>query len=59
MKKRSPLIFSENFFREADKAVERAVESSKAAGLPKAYLDSYDQLNQAQPIVEKRVVNGR
>lgn len=52
MKKREPLIFSEQFFRGVDEAVAGAVASSKAAGLPKAYLDSYDQLP-AKPVEER------
>jgi len=44
MKKREPLIFSEQFFRGVDEAVAGAVASSEAAGLPKSYLDSYDEL---------------
>ncbi|QJE03746.1 hypothetical protein HH212_27000 (plasmid) [Massilia forsythiae] len=44
MKKREPLIFSKAFLREADKAVERAVQRSEAADLPRAYLHSYDEL---------------
>jgi hypothetical protein len=49
MKKREPLIFSEQFFRGVDEAVAGAIASSEAAGLPKSYLDSYDQLP-AKPV---------
>lgn len=59
MKKREPLIFSEAFFRGTEKAVAEAVAESEAAGLPKAYLDSYDQLHQDEPVVTKRAVNER
>lgn len=44
MKKREPFIFSEKFFHGVDEAVADAVAGSKAAGLPKSYLDSYGQL---------------
>jgi len=44
MKKREPLIFSEQFFHRTDEAIARAVAESAAVGLPKAYLDSYDDL---------------
>lgn len=49
MKKREPFIFSEQFFSKADEAVASAVNSSEAAGLPKSYLDNYDQLP-AKPV---------
>lgn len=44
MKKHEPLIFSEQFFRGVDEAVADAVAESEAAGLPRSYLHSYDEL---------------
>lgn len=46
MKKREPFIFSEKFQKAMDKSVGRAVAASEAAGLPRAYLHSYDELPQ-------------
>lgn len=46
---RNVLIFSEEFFKGIDEAVKAAVAHAEAAGLPKAYVDSYDELAVAKP----------
>lgn len=44
MKTVQDFIFSEEFNKAMDESVARAIAASEAAGLPKAYLDSYDDL---------------
>lgn len=46
MKKREPFIFSEKFQKAMGKSVARAVAKSEAAGLPRSYVNSYDELPQ-------------
>lgn len=49
MKSLQDLIFGEKFQQGATKAVQEAVAKANAAGLPKAYLDSFDQVRQHPP----------
>jgi len=44
LKKRQPFILTEEFLRDADEAVAEAIAHADALGLPKAYLESYDEL---------------
>lgn len=44
MKSIQDFIFSEKFQKAMDEAVARAVAESEAAGLPRSYLHSYDEL---------------
>ena len=49
MKTIQELIFSEEFDTGIDEAIKAAVARADAAGLPKAYIDDYDELAAATP----------
>ena len=50
MKTVQDIIFSNAFELDMDTAIARAVDRADAAGLPKAYLASYDELAKLKPV---------
>jgi methionine synthase II (cobalamin-independent) len=59
MKSIQNFIFSEKLEKAMDESIARAVAASEAAGLPRSYLHSYDELPEFLPQLQERNKSAR